>query len=50
MDIITETAPKRLTSETTFSNYVLIVDAYSNFQNFMVWIKLPQKKLWISWI
>ena len=29
MDNITATAPKRLTSETTFSNYLLIVDAYS---------------------
>ena len=29
MDIIPSTAPKRLTSETTFSNYILIVDAYS---------------------
>ena len=30
MDIITSTAPKSLTSDTTFSNYLLIVDAYSN--------------------
>ena len=29
MDIIPSTAPKRLTNETTFSNYLLIVDAYS---------------------
>ena len=29
MDIIPATAPKRFTSETTFSNYLLIVDAYS---------------------
>ena len=29
MDIIPETPPKRLTSETTFSNDLLIVDAYS---------------------
>ena len=29
MDIIPSTAPKRLTSETTFSDYLLIVDAYS---------------------
>ena len=29
MDIIPSTAPKRLTSETTFSNDILIVDAYS---------------------
>ena len=30
MDIFTSTAPKSLTSDTTFSNYLLIVDAYSN--------------------
>ena len=29
MDIIPSTAPKILTSNTTFSNYLLIVDAYS---------------------
>ena len=30
MDIILATAPKRLTSETNLSNYLLIVDSYSN--------------------
>ena len=30
MDIIPSTTPKSLTSDTTFSNYLLIVDAYSN--------------------
>ena len=29
MDIVPSTAPKRFISDTTFSNYVLIVDAYS---------------------
>ena len=29
MGIIPSTAPKILTSDTTFSNYLLIVDAYS---------------------
>ena len=29
MDIIPSTAPKSLTNDTTFSNYLLIVDAYS---------------------
>ena len=29
MDIIPSTAPKILTSDITFSNYLLIVDAYS---------------------
>ena len=30
MDIVPSTAPKSLTSDITFSNYLLIVDAYSN--------------------
>ena len=29
MDIVPSTAPKSLTSDTNFSNYLLIVDAYS---------------------
>ena len=29
VDIIPSTAPKSLTSDTTFSNHILIVDAYS---------------------
>ena len=29
MDIIPSTAPKHLTNDTTFSNYLLTVDAYS---------------------
>ena len=28
MDLIPSTSPKRLTSDTNFSNYILIVDAY----------------------
>ena len=36
MVVIPATAPKSVTSETTFSNYILIVDAYSENQNFMV--------------
>ena len=28
IDIITATAPKRLTSDTNFSNYIFIVEAY----------------------
>ena len=30
MDIVPSTATKILTSDTTFSNYLLIVDVYSN--------------------
>ena len=44
MDNIPETAPKCLTSDTFFSNYLLIVDSFSKIPNFMVWIDLPQKK------
>ena len=36
MEIIISTAPKRFTSDTKFSNYTLIVDAYSKFPKFMV--------------
>ena len=34
MDIIPATAPKRLTSDTTFYNNILIVDAYSKIPEF----------------
>ena len=34
MDIIPSTAPKSLTSDTTFSNYLLIVDSYSKIPKF----------------
>ena len=44
MEIIPETSPKSLTSETTFSDYILIVDAYSKYQNFMVWKDLLLRK------
>ena len=44
MDIIPETSPKYLTSETTFSNYLLIVDAYSKTPKLYGMEKLLQKK------
>ena len=34
MDIIPSTTPKILTSDTTFSNYLIIVDAYSKIPKF----------------
>ena len=34
MDIIPSTAPKSLTSDTTFSNDILIVDSYSKIPKF----------------
>ena len=39
-DIITATAPKRLTSEATFFNYILIVDAYSKIPKFYGIVKI----------
>ena len=33
MDIIPSTEPKSLTSDTTFSNYLLIVDVHSKIPN-----------------
>ena len=44
MDIIPATAPKRLTSDTTFSNYLLIFDAYSKIPKLYGMEKIPQKK------
>ena len=48
MDIIPSTAPKILTSDTTFYNYLLIFAP--RFQNFMIWRKSQHNKLWINWI
>ena len=36
MDIILSTAPKSLTNDTIFSNYLLIVDAYSKIPKLYV--------------
>ena len=49
MDIIPSTAPKSLTSDTTFSNYLLIVDAYSKIPKLYGTDKSQQKKLWTNW-
>ena len=48
IDIIPSTALKSLTSDTTSSNYLLIVDAYSEISKIMVWGKQQQNKSWIS--
>ena len=45
MDIIPSTAPKRLTSDTIVSNYLLIFMPTLKFQIFMAWRKSQQKKL-----
>ena len=44
IDIITSTLPESLTSDTKFSNYLLIVDTYSKIQKNVVWRKLTQNK------
>ena len=50
MDIVPSTAPQNLTSDTTFSNYLLIVDAYSKITKLYGTEKSQQKKLWTNWI
>ena len=50
MDIVPSTAPKSLTSDATFSNYILIVDAYSNIPKLYGMEISQQKKLWTNWI
>ena len=48
MDIIPSTATTRLTSDTNFSNYHLMVDAYPKIPNIYGMEKSQQKKLWKS--
>ena len=45
MDIVPSTAPKSLTSDTTFSNYLLIVDAYSNIPKLYGMDKITTEEL-----
>ena len=45
MDIVPSTAPKSLTSETTFSNFILIVDAYSNIPKLYGMEKITTKEV-----
>ena len=45
MDIIPSTAPKSLTSDTTFSNYLLIVNAYSNISKRYSMEKITTKEV-----
>ena len=49
MDIIPSTAPKSLTNDTTFSNYLLIVDAYSKIPKLYRMEISLLKKLWTNW-
>ena len=50
MDIVPSTAPKRLTSDTIFLTTFSLFIHTPIFQNFMVWRKSQQKKLWTNWI
>ena len=45
MDIVPSTAPKILTSDTTISNYLLIVDAYSKIPKLYVMEKITTEKI-----
>ena len=45
MDIIPPTAPKSLTSDTTFYNYLLIVDAYSKIPKLYGMEKITTKEV-----
>ena len=45
MDIIPLTAPKRLTSDITFSNYILIVDANSKITKLYGMEKITTEKV-----
>ena len=50
MDIDPLTAPKSLTNDTTFSKYLLVVDAYSKIPKlYDMEKKSQQKKLWKNW-
>ena len=48
MDIIPSTAPKTLTSYTTFSNYLLIVDAYSKIPKFYGMEKITTEEVMVK--
>ena len=44
MDVIPATAPKRLTSKTTFYNYLLVFDAYSKIPKLNGVVKIATEK------
>ena len=50
MDIITSTAPKSLTSKIIFLIVFELFMPTIKLQNSMIWRKLQQKELWITWI
>ena len=50
MDIIPSTAHKILTSDTNFSNYLLIVDAYSKIPNLYGMDNITTEEVMDNWI
>ena len=51
MDMIPSTAPKSLTSDTTFSNYYFqLLMPTTKFHKCMVWGRSQQKKSWTSYL
>ena len=50
MDVIPSTTPKCLTSNTTFSNYILIVDEYSKIPNIYGIEKITTEEVMENWI
>ena len=45
MDIIPSTAPKGLTGDTTFSSYLIVVDAYSKIRKLYVMEKITTENV-----
>ena len=45
MDILASIGPKSLTSDTNFSNYILIVDAYCKIQKYYVMEKITTEEV-----
>ena len=50
MDIVPSTASKIFTSDTTFSNYLLIVDAYSKIPKLYGMEKITTEEVMEKWI
>ena len=50
MDIVPSTATKIWTSDTTFYNYILIVDAYSNIPKLYGMDKIKTEEVMDKWI
>ena len=49
LDVNPSTAPKSLTNDTNYQNYLLIVDAYSKIPKLYGTEILLMQKLWTNW-